>query len=40
MGNPIKKRNVQKEEFVIKCPHCKKEIIGSTEGQVKYNLDT
>ena len=39
MENKIKKRNVEKKEFVINCPYCKKEIVGYTEGQVRYNLD-
>jgi hypothetical protein len=36
----MNKRKVKKEEeeFYIKCPHCKKEIKGSTESQVTYNL--
>jgi len=41
MENTIKKRKVKKEvvEAVGYCPHCKKEIVGSTVNQVRYNLD-
>lgn len=37
----MEQRQVKKEEteFYINCPHCKKEIKGKTENQVKYNLD-
>ena len=36
----MKKRTINKEtlEYFDKCPNCKKEIIGSTESQVKYNM--
>ena len=36
----MKKRIINKEatEYYEKCPHCKKEIIGSTESQVQYNM--
>ncbi len=27
-------------EYTDKCPHCKREIIGSTESQVRYNMKT
>ncbi len=37
----IKSRKVTKKEieYYIVCKDCKKEIKGSTEGQVNYNLD-
>lgn len=38
MENNIKKRIVEREEVFAKCPHCDKEIVGSAEKQVLYNL--
>lgn len=37
----MKSRKVTKKgiEYYEKCPHCEKEIKGSTESQVKYNLE-
>lgn len=42
MENKIKtkKRKVEKEEVVGHCPHCNQEVIGSTEEQVRYNIET
>ena len=36
----MKKRTINKTtiEYFDKCSDCKKEIIGSTESQVKYNM--
>lgn len=38
----MKARKIVKKEieYYADCPHCKKEIKGSTQNQVKYNLDT
>jgi len=40
MNNKVTKRTITKEftEFIIKCEKCDKEIIGSSESQVVYNL--
>ena len=38
MENNIKKRIVEREEVYIECQYCDKEIVGSTEKQVLYNL--
>jgi len=35
----VGKRIIEKEEVFIGCPHCDREIIGSTEKQVLYNLN-
>jgi len=37
----IKKRVIKKEviEYFVICPNCKKEIIGNTEYQTKFNFD-
>ena len=32
--------NKEVEEFASVCPFCKKRIVGSTEGQVAYNMLT
>jgi len=35
---PIKIKEIKKKVMLIKCPECNKEIIGSTESQLRYNL--
>ncbi len=42
MEKEITKNIVKKEivEYSIKCSKCNKVIIGSTENQVRFNLDT
>ena len=32
-------RTIETVEYVVKCGKCGRVIIGSTESQVKYNLD-
>ncbi len=39
MENDIKKRIVERVEVFIGCPHCNREIVGSTKKQVLYNLN-
>ena len=34
----MQKKTINQEILVEKCPICKKEIIGTTENQIKYNL--
>lgn len=38
----ITKRTTTKEitEYIVRCKECDKRIIGSTEGQVAFNLTT
>lgn len=38
MENEIKEKEVTKKVLAIHCPECDKEIIGSTESQIRYNL--
>ena len=32
-------KTIERDEYSEKCPHCKKPIRGSSESQVKYNLE-
>lgn len=38
----MKKRTytIERIQYIDKCPICKKQIKGSSEGQVKYNIET
>jgi len=39
MKNDIMEEEVIKIRYKVFCPKCKKEIIGVSPNQVKYNLD-
>jgi hypothetical protein len=34
----MKTKNVTRKQFIGKCPICKREIKGTSESQVRYNL--
>lgn len=35
-----RKYTIERTLYIDKCPICKQEIKGSSEGQVKYNIET
>jgi len=34
-----RKVSVEKDEYFLKCPYCKKEIKGSTTNQILWNMN-